>query len=171
MIRRPPRSTLFPYTTLFRSQLAGPRPEHLAGDADEVAAIEVGEPGVVLAELVRPRVELDPARVVHQVREARLAVMAQGDDATGQAHGAEPPELRLARVAEPVGERARPVGHRKAAAERIDPRGAQRRELRVPRTDQVAGVVVLHRLASRTAAARTATFTGSLRLAPARPQE
>src|SRR3712207_7814951 len=25
MIRRPPRSTLFPYTTLFRSQLAGPR--------------------------------------------------------------------------------------------------------------------------------------------------
>src|SRR2546422_8537239 len=25
MIRRPPRSTLFPYTTLFRSQQAGPR--------------------------------------------------------------------------------------------------------------------------------------------------
>src|SRR2546423_6657690 len=29
MIRRPPRSTLFPYTTLFRS-VAGPRPDHLA---------------------------------------------------------------------------------------------------------------------------------------------
>src|SRR3712207_7260121 len=28
MIRRPPRSTLFPYTTLFRSQLGGPH----AGD-------------------------------------------------------------------------------------------------------------------------------------------
>src|SRR2546427_6823508 len=26
MIRRPPRSTLFPYTTLFRSQLVGGRP-------------------------------------------------------------------------------------------------------------------------------------------------
>src|SRR5258708_36396332 len=26
MIRRPPRSTLFPYTTLFRSRLAGPIP-------------------------------------------------------------------------------------------------------------------------------------------------
>src|SRR3712207_8900755 len=26
MIRRPPRSTLFPYTTLFRSDLLGPRP-------------------------------------------------------------------------------------------------------------------------------------------------
>src|SRR2546429_4517969 len=26
MIRRPPRSTLFPYTTLFRSRLVGPQP-------------------------------------------------------------------------------------------------------------------------------------------------
>src|SRR2546430_3274804 len=29
MIRRPPRSTLFPYTTLFRSALALPRPRAL----------------------------------------------------------------------------------------------------------------------------------------------
>src|SRR2546430_4961862 len=42
MIRRPPRSTLFPYTTLFRS--AGRRPgdaifvSHTAGDADARAA-------------------------------------------------------------------------------------------------------------------------------------
>src|SRR2546426_3672762 len=28
MIRRPPRSTLFPYTTLFRSPCAGLRPRH-----------------------------------------------------------------------------------------------------------------------------------------------
>src|SRR6266487_6979936 len=28
MIRRPPRSTLFPYTTLFRSQPPGGRPHH-----------------------------------------------------------------------------------------------------------------------------------------------
>src|SRR3712207_7412451 len=27
MIRRPPRSTLFPYTTLFRSQAFGPEPD------------------------------------------------------------------------------------------------------------------------------------------------
>src|SRR3712207_7543071 len=41
MIRRPPRSTLFPYTTLFRSALGGPRtstvlaghPSSLAGAA------------------------------------------------------------------------------------------------------------------------------------------
>src|SRR2546430_10186882 len=29
MIRRPPRSTLFPYTTLFRSRLDGGRPQEL----------------------------------------------------------------------------------------------------------------------------------------------
>src|SRR6266702_2325606 len=28
MIRRPPRSTLFPYTTLFRSRCSGPRCHH-----------------------------------------------------------------------------------------------------------------------------------------------
>src|SRR5436305_11101389 len=28
MIRRPPRSTLFPYTTLFRSRRCGERPRH-----------------------------------------------------------------------------------------------------------------------------------------------
>src|SRR2546426_6476162 len=37
MIRRPPRSTLFPYTTLFRSRsslsLRGARPAHVARDA------------------------------------------------------------------------------------------------------------------------------------------
>src|SRR3989442_5006693 len=32
MIRRPPRSTLFPYTTLFRSLEAGGRPIALGGD-------------------------------------------------------------------------------------------------------------------------------------------
>src|SRR5258708_16859677 len=34
MIRRPPRSTLFPYTTLFRSVLVGDR-AHLEREADE----------------------------------------------------------------------------------------------------------------------------------------
>src|SRR3712207_8232749 len=36
MIRRPPRSTLFPYTTLFRS-LADDEAVEAAGDAEEVA--------------------------------------------------------------------------------------------------------------------------------------
>src|SRR3712207_8360766 len=41
MIRRPPRSTLFPYTTLFRSELAGlvgPGAVAVEGDAETVDA-------------------------------------------------------------------------------------------------------------------------------------
>src|SRR3712207_7467714 len=36
MIRRPPRSTLFPYTTLFRSPRPEARPERARGEEDEV---------------------------------------------------------------------------------------------------------------------------------------
>src|SRR2546426_5278487 len=53
MIRRPPRSTLFPYTTLFRS-LAGqnaPRFRHF-GPRDRV-----GDEGDLVADLVPPRSE------------------------------------------------------------------------------------------------------------------
>src|SRR2546427_7073523 len=44
MIRRPPRSTLFPYTTLFRSQLVGQDPEvRLDGNFASVdAAADLG---------------------------------------------------------------------------------------------------------------------------------
>src|SRR5215210_9195189 len=43
MIRRPPRSTLFPYTTLFRSRAAAPirhGPRHLHGPAGGVRSEE-----------------------------------------------------------------------------------------------------------------------------------
>jgi len=43
-------------------QLAGPRPEQLARDADEVAEVEVGEARVLVAELVGARVELEVKR-------------------------------------------------------------------------------------------------------------
>src|SRR2546425_3640354 len=39
MIRRPPRSTLFPYTTLFRSQRRLPRRPHHAGEPDAVECL------------------------------------------------------------------------------------------------------------------------------------
>src|SRR3712207_7754439 len=39
MIRRPPRSTLFPYTTLFRSQIAVAYPSVPIGDPDYYAAL------------------------------------------------------------------------------------------------------------------------------------
>src|SRR2546426_1880266 len=52
MIRRPPRSTLFPYTTLFRSR----------GD-------DVLGHGRTNSELMKPFWEDDEARVIHEVTE------------------------------------------------------------------------------------------------------
>src|SRR2546426_5448376 len=50
MIRRPPRSTLFPYTTLFRSLRVSPRPDQVH-EHHRVATRLVGEevkPGVTI---------------------------------------------------------------------------------------------------------------------------
>src|SRR3712207_8005613 len=64
MIRRPPRSTLFPYTTLFRSkvQLDVPRPFEVAGEAvrdvdvvSEQVVLDLGHVGVLH---VRPRADV-----------------------------------------------------------------------------------------------------------------
>src|SRR2546429_298519 len=61
MIRRPPRSTLFPYTTLFRSVRQGVEARHLLGRLDEAArpghrfGARLDEPGAVrAAALARP---------------------------------------------------------------------------------------------------------------------
>src|SRR2546425_2982885 len=45
MIRRPPRSTLFPYTTLFRSEPIGVAPEQAAAHADRRDARDIGAVG------------------------------------------------------------------------------------------------------------------------------
>src|SRR5947209_10726089 len=45
MIRRPPRSTLFPYTTLFRSQQVDHFGERLASGQQTDRALELGLPG------------------------------------------------------------------------------------------------------------------------------
>src|SRR2546429_4003296 len=50
MIRRPPRSTLFPYTTLFRSQELG-----LLVWLDDHHAVRLGRLGRDLGEVLRPR--------------------------------------------------------------------------------------------------------------------
>src|SRR3712207_7708703 len=47
MIRRPPRSTLFPYTTLFRSREA----QGVADPRDDVLALGVGQVVAVVARL------------------------------------------------------------------------------------------------------------------------
>src|SRR2546425_8526419 len=61
MIRRPPRSTLFPYTTLFRSPVAVLRPGHHADRADPGAGSGVPEP---------LRRSLEVRRAGHRVRHA-----------------------------------------------------------------------------------------------------
>src|SRR3712207_9381024 len=60
MIRRPPRSTLFPYTTLFRSETTGGSPKDSA--ITEIGAVKI-RGGVVLGEfqtLVDPGREIPP---------------------------------------------------------------------------------------------------------------
>src|SRR2546430_13829471 len=57
MIRRPPRSTLFPYTTLFRSSIARPEQARVVGDRHDRRAARHREPGaadMVFAPLARP---------------------------------------------------------------------------------------------------------------------
>src|SRR5687768_18174662 len=61
MIRRPPRSTLFPYTTLFRSGGFGPRAvARLAPGTDRVAAVAQLEP---LAKRVQQRLDRKSTRL------------------------------------------------------------------------------------------------------------
>src|SRR2546425_11186651 len=77
MIRRPPRSTLFPYTTLFRSVVGDPArgEERLGGDEVRVADLE----GVVrLAERVLDLVE--PARLAVGLEEKGTAAVAVAEE-------------------------------------------------------------------------------------------
>src|SRR3712207_8740716 len=76
MIRRPPRSTLFPYTTLFRSlpveelqpAVADDAPLVLRHDGEEAEAVLVEEPHAAAEQLaapldaVRPPLRLDVAQ-------------------------------------------------------------------------------------------------------------
>src|SRR3712207_7306240 len=69
MIRRPPRSTLFPYTTLFRS----PRPQQEVGPERPATAQRHLGAGDGLEALVHPLLVLDRQRGEHrQVPERRL---------------------------------------------------------------------------------------------------
>src|SRR5256885_9396397 len=78
MIRRPPRSTLFPYTTLFRSELrdvrAGGEDEGLAGDdgGAKVALLEPAEQTIQRLERLSPEERrLRPALAVVDRHEDR----------------------------------------------------------------------------------------------------
>src|SRR2546422_3400358 len=78
MIRRPPRSTLFPYTTLFRSRRLL--------DRDGVALVDEGardevEPllrPVDDQDLLRPRLEAEPQKIGRQVAPERRGATPPG---------------------------------------------------------------------------------------------
>src|SRR2546422_11573572 len=76
MIRRPPRSTLFPYTTLFRSEL---EPERRGPYAGAVGYVGWGAMNLDTAIAIRSAVVL-PDRVVVQ---AGARVVAASDPARG----------------------------------------------------------------------------------------
>src|SRR5256885_15641145 len=112
MIRRPPRSTLFPYTTLFRSRIGGEPRQHLLGDLDivkllrdaKLAHIEFRDG--VMAERLRYRpFELLPAdqharggehrpvdrMVVMRVRQDHVGDVGAGKSVRGKPLRYEPP--------------------------------------------------------------------------------
>src|SRR3712207_6920669 len=63
MIRRPPRSTLFPYTTLFRSGVLGSTLAEIAGNKAGIV-----KPGVPL--IIAPQAAEAEAVIRHEVRES-----------------------------------------------------------------------------------------------------
>src|SRR2546421_6136752 len=71
MIRRPPRSTLFPYTTLFRSDMAHLPDRGLDEMPRSTQHLGVGEPVQQL--------ELDAARVEHRSEEHTSELQSRSD--------------------------------------------------------------------------------------------
>src|SRR2546430_3947830 len=66
MIRRPPRSTLFPYTTLFRSRVVGA--PQLAVKLGELSRILRGAPGYAFPAGVEPRLEANQQFRIDELR-------------------------------------------------------------------------------------------------------
>src|SRR3712207_9372256 len=91
MIRRPPRSTLFPYTTLFRSLLLGAGHRVVGGGAAHVAPDGARVPHVVLA---------TPAGVLLAIVAIELGLLVLGEtpvrvDVRSLLHGGDRKSTRL----------------------------------------------------------------------------
>src|SRR2546427_11165494 len=82
MIRRPPRSTLFPYTTLFRSRPAKDLPlRGRAGlDAGEDLPVDLLEHARHAADEVRPRLLQVLADLVQVLRERRRQAVRDAEE-------------------------------------------------------------------------------------------
>src|SRR3712207_1877668 len=77
MIRRPPRSTLFPYTTLFRSFVAKAVQAWITAVGAKTAYIERGSPwenGYVESFNARLRDELLNGEIFYTLREAKVVI-------------------------------------------------------------------------------------------------
>src|SRR4030095_4308425 len=83
----------------------------------------------VVAQLIGPRVELQAAGLVHQVGEARLAMVTQRHQPPGPAHRPHRFELLVGSSGEALVQRAGPVADRVASAEGVETAPAQRLEL------------------------------------------
>src|SRR3989441_13259334 len=95
MIRRPPRSTLFPYTTLFRSEILKHEPDH---------PMQVGDFGLS---------DVQQVPVVHQdlpfIRGVRTEDQSEERRLAGSAGSGEKDKLPLADLETDVGEGGPPV--------------------------------------------------------------
>src|SRR3712207_9391057 len=130
MIRRPPRSTLFPYTTLFRSVAVVERGEDLAGDLErslrqdlpalleDLAERPTGDVlhdderlhvAAVGGQLLAGVVDRDDVRVVQPGRRLRLAAEPRLEGRVGREVGAEP--LDRDRAAQPEVGGTADLGH------------------------------------------------------------
>src|SRR5688572_31543168 len=81
MIRRPPRSTLFPYTTLFRSEIGRDEDRALllvARVDDRVELLEDPRAGLLRAHVVEVQ-EVDRAQPLQQVGVRALVALVEGD--------------------------------------------------------------------------------------------
>src|SRR2546429_6280308 len=125
MIRRPPRSTLFPYTTLFRSQQAERDPD--AAEVDRLA---------------------DVGRVHEAIVDAVLEAQTHFDDEEDAEEEDEPPERLIASaleapIVEAIDDGAEEVEHRREeepGEDRIETEGAVHHVGRVRAEDDEGGL-------------------------------
>src|SRR3712207_8075052 len=94
MIRRPPSSSLFPYTTLCRSKAPPPTVDEAGPDADAAASLTAPMPGTVVKVLVEEGEE---------VQEGRLLLVLRSEEHTSEL------QSRQYRVCSPLLEKTKPM--------------------------------------------------------------
>src|SRR5260221_10829832 len=72
MIRRPPRSTLFPYTTLFRSLIEPEITDHRQELIGNLGDREVGDVYLLLVDQVQEQVEREEVDITEDRKSTRL---------------------------------------------------------------------------------------------------